>query len=139
MNFKMKFVSMVIVSLFVSNAAFAVISSTSAEFFDSTTEGTSSTSNSTKKIFSQNDKDRLEKFVDQNFDRLQEESARGQGVLLTDYVNLVGCDNSRGVVTKAMHDNYGMLFNSGKNQLVNQTEKLINSNSNLARACETKS
>jgi hypothetical protein len=129
----------VIGSLLFSNKAFAVISSTSSEFFDSTTEGTSSTSKSTKKIFTQNDKDRLIMFVDQNFDRLQEEAARGNGILLTDYVNLVGCQNSQDIMIKAMQKNYQNLFNGGKHELVNQTEKLIDNNSDLALACETRS
>lgn len=123
-----------------SNTAFAVISSTSAEFFDSTTEGTSSTTKSTKKIFgADNDTQRLKNFVNRNFDRLQEEAARGNGTFLADYVNLVGCEKSQGVVIEAMQKNYQQLFNNGKVELINQTKQLIHNRSDLNAACEIRS
>ena len=121
-----------IFSLFVGNVAFAQFSSTSTDI-------SSTTSGSVKRIFVQNERERLHHFVDQNFDQLQEAAARGSGTVLNDYVSLIGCKNSDNMINKAIHENYQRLFTSGKSQLVDRTEQMIEGDSKLALACETRS
>ena len=117
---------------FFGSLAFGFLSSTS-------TDVSSTTSGSVKKIFAQNDQDRLNQFVEQNFSRLQEDAARGAGVLLTDYVSLIGCSNPNDRVSHLVQKNYSRLFNDGKTQLIHKTQELIQSDSELVRACEARS
>lgn len=120
----------------INNKAVAALATTSAELTDSTSQSTYGTTASTKKLFSQTEKERLEQFVDQNFDRLQEQAARGSGVLLNDYVSLLGCQNNNNVMGKAIQQNYSQLFTAGKSQLIPQTRKALNQKSSLALVCE---
>ena len=129
---KMTFFFVLISCLFVGHAAFSQVSSTSSEF-------TGSTSGSVKKLFSQNEKEKLNQFVDQNFDRLQEAAAKGSGPVLKDYVSLIGCQDSENRLTQAIQKNYSRLFESGKSQLLPRTQKLIESDFELAQACDTRS
>lgn len=133
-----KFLLSLLTSLLIGNNAFAAIASTSSEIFDSTSESTASTTGSTKKLFSQNNQDRRRQFVEQNFDRLQEQAARGSGALLNDYVILMGCEKSQNKASQVIQENYSQLFSSGKNQLLPRTEQLIKQNSALV-TCETRS
>lgn len=127
-----KFIFGFIVGLFIANASYAGFSSTTSEF-------TSSTSGSVKKIFTQNEKERLNQFVVQNYYQLQEAAAKGSGTVLNDYVNLMGCKNSSEMMTKAIQRNYTHLFNNGSNQVVHRTEEMIVGDSQLALACGTRS
>lgn len=109
-----------------------------AQFSSTSTDISSTTSGSVKKIFSQKEKERLQFFVDQNFERLQEAAARGSGIVLNDYVSLLGCQRSHRMMESAIQKNYEQLFGSGKSQLVERTEQLIEGSSKLARACEAR-
>jgi hypothetical protein len=133
---KMNLLFSFLTCLFLSDIAFAAFASTTSEIFDSTSEATKSTSGSTKKLFSQNNQDRREQFVEQNFDRLQEQAARGTGAVLNDYVSLLGCKNSH--ASKAIQENYSDLFSGGKSQLLPRTEQMMKNNSAFA-ACEIRS
>lgn len=115
-----------------ANSAFAGLGSTSSEF-------SGSTSASTKKIFSQNEKERVELFVEQNFDRLQEQAAKGSGPLLNDYAQLMGCEKSQNIMGKAIQENYSDLFQNGKSELLPRTERLIQENSALMQSCDARS
>lgn len=117
---------------FASHAVFA-------QFASSSTDLSSTTSGSVKRIFTQNEKERLNLFVDQNFDRLQEAAARGSGAVLNDYVSLMGCQKSESVINKAIQRNYQILFDGGKTRLIDQTQQLIESDATLTLACENKS
>jgi TolA-binding protein len=121
--------------LSLSNVALAISSSATSESSDST----SSTSGSIKKLFTKNEKERLQLFVEQNFDRLQEDAARGSGVILTDYVSLIGCAKSNSAASSSIKKNYQQLFNNGKSQLISETEQMLNNNSDLAHACGIRS
>jgi hypothetical protein len=110
-----------------------------AQFVSTSTDLSSTTSGSVKRIFTQNEKERLHLFVDQNFDRLQEAAARGSGAVLNDYVSLMGCQNSESLINKAIQKNYQRLFDSGKTELVDRTQHLIEGDAMLALACENRS
>ncbi len=127
----LKICALLFFALAFSNSALAGLGSTSSEV-------SGSTSASTKKLFSQNDKERVEQFVEQNFDRLQEQAARGSGTLLNDYVRLMGCQNSQDSMNKAIQKNYSHLFNNGKSELLPRTEQLIQQDSALVQACDTR-
>jgi hypothetical protein len=104
-----------------------------------TTDVSSTTSGSIKRLFVQNDKEQLHLFVAQNFSRLQESAAKGSGVVLNDYLHLMGCQSGETVLGKAIQTNYKSLFGAGQSQLVERTEHLIESNSELAQACDVRS
>lgn len=125
--------------LALGESAFAVAASTSSEATDSTSGSTGQTTKSTKSLFSLNEQQKVEKFVAENFDRLQEQAARGSGVLLNDYVSLLGCQNPNNTMNQAIKKNYSRLFNAGKDQLLPQTEKMIQDDSSLVSVCETRS
>lgn len=124
-------------------AAFVVstvsIHSAWAQMSSTTSDVSSTTSGSVKRIFVQNDKQRLQHFVDQNFERLQEAAAKGSGVILSDYVHLIGCSNTNGFMSNAIKNNYSRLFSEGKAQLVQQTEQMIEQDAELILACESQS
>lgn len=112
-----------------ATSVLAGLGSTSSEF-------SGSTSGSTKKIFSQNEKERAQQFVQQNYDQLQEQAARGSGVLLTDYVRLMGCESSQKTMTQMIQKNYTDLFSGGQSELLPRTEKLIQQESSLVQSCD---
>jgi hypothetical protein len=121
-----------ILGLFTASVTLAQVSSTSSE-------SSSTTSGSIKRIFVQNDKERLHQFVDQNFDRLQEAAARGSGPILNDYVVLLGCKNPGNLLEHALQKNYAELFDDGKSQLVQRTTQMIENDRALAQACDSQS
>ena len=127
-----KIVASVFVTLAGLTPAWSQISST-------TSDGPTTTSNSIRRIFVQNDKDRVQQFVDQNFERLQEAAAKGSGIILSDYIHLLGCRSSNGFLNNAIKQNYSRLFNHGKSEVVRQTEMLIENDAELSLACEAQS
>ena len=117
-----------VISLGFSSSVWAQMSSASSE-------STCTTSGSVKRIFAQNEHDRLHHFVEQNYARLQEDAAKGSGILLSDYVRLLGCSHDTSIMSQAIQKNYSHLFSEGQAGLVHKTAELMESHPELMLAC----
>ena len=127
-----RIVSFIVFTLSLNSFAFTSATSES-------TDSVSSTSGSIKRLFTQNEKEQMQHFVHHNFERLQEDAARGSGVAIHDYVLLMGCQQSHEQVTKALQKNYKNIFANGKSEVIQRTENLFLQNPQLAQACDHRS
>jgi hypothetical protein len=105
----------------------------------STSSSTSSDSCQNVTWIVENKKQEQKRFADANYALLEQEVSQGQGVHIEDYAKLMGCGNSSTALGHALRQNFDQVFSpdSSTQTLLEQTEILIHTNSELSTACRS--